>query len=266
MPRAAGSRVNNAIDWIVNSAGVLTGYRVAGSTDDVTLAGFNAAGTALVDPTGTNIYGYATLPRDISGNAVANIIPRTGELASLLGIAGGAGEVSVATDKRSLVLHNGVVGGAKAFHRGAYATAIVVPGAAAIPSGATGSVMDLGLVTDSAEILGNDGIIIANEIVIPLNGASGLLSGVINMEFLFGASALGTFRRVELQAKTGPGVWLSVIVKSIPAAASARFTWFTTFILALPGDSDKYRFLVQQDSGAAMDLGDGSMSVELFGM
>lgn len=57
MPRVPGSRVNNAIDWIVNAAGVLTGYRVAGSTDDVDLAIYSKDAsnnvTGLTVPGGT---------------------------------------------------------------------------------------------------------------------------------------------------------------------------------------------------------------------
>jgi hypothetical protein len=56
---------------------------------------------------------YAALPIDAQGNAVANIVPRTGTLASLLALSGGVGEISSATDVHSLVKHNGVAGGAQ---------------------------------------------------------------------------------------------------------------------------------------------------------
>lgn len=66
--------------------------------------------TGLVDPTGGNPYGFAVLPKDANGNAIANIVPRTGLLADLLALDGGVGEVSSATDTRSIVRHTGVAG------------------------------------------------------------------------------------------------------------------------------------------------------------
>lgn len=65
---------------------------------------------------GAAYVGLGGLTFDTSGNIVANIVPRTGELATLLTISGGAGEVSTATNVRALVLHNGVANGAVAFY------------------------------------------------------------------------------------------------------------------------------------------------------
>lgn len=68
----------------------------------------------IIDPlTGTK---YAALPLDINGYPIVNLIPRRNTLANLLATAGGVGEISEATDWSALVLHNGVVGGAKVLY------------------------------------------------------------------------------------------------------------------------------------------------------
>lgn len=60
---------------------------------------------------------YAALPLDESGYPIANLIPRRNTLTELLtNTAGGVGEISEATDWDALVLHNGVVGGAKVLY------------------------------------------------------------------------------------------------------------------------------------------------------
>lgn len=70
--------------------------------------------TVLVGGYGNN---YAALPLDPSGYPIANLIPRRNTLTELLtNTAGGVGEISEATDWDALVLHNGVVGGAKVLY------------------------------------------------------------------------------------------------------------------------------------------------------
>lgn len=49
---------------------------------------------------------------DINGNIVANVNPRTGVLATLLGYAGGLGELASSTDIPAIVKYNNVIGGA----------------------------------------------------------------------------------------------------------------------------------------------------------
>ena len=64
--------------------------------------------------------GFSTIPVDASGNILANVLHRTGTLASLLTLAGGNGEIGVATDVNALVKYNGVAGQAVAFYRNRY--------------------------------------------------------------------------------------------------------------------------------------------------
>lgn len=53
---------------------------------------------------------------DDAGNLIANVNHRTGNLASLLQLDGGDGEISVATDVEAFVKHTGVAGGARAHY------------------------------------------------------------------------------------------------------------------------------------------------------
>ena len=70
-------------------------------------------GVSLIDVNGVH---YALIPVDVNGNAVANVIPRTGFLENLLSLGGNAGELASATDDAAIVQFNGTPGGAKAFY------------------------------------------------------------------------------------------------------------------------------------------------------
>jgi hypothetical protein len=72
-------------------------------------AKYDSSGNLIVEPNSG-----AVLPMSSNGDILANIIPRTGSMDALMTIGGGAGEVAASTDKNSLVLYNGVVGGAQA--------------------------------------------------------------------------------------------------------------------------------------------------------
>lgn len=65
-----------------------------------------------------------------SGEIKLNIIPRTGTLAALMTLSGGAGEVAAATDAPAIVKFTGSVGGAKAIT--AYDNTITVAGGGAL--------------------------------------------------------------------------------------------------------------------------------------
>jgi hypothetical protein len=80
----------------------------------------------------------AALTTDVSGNLVipANLVPRVGTLDDLQAVAGFSNEVALASDTKSLVLMNGIVGGARPIN---FATHIADP--ALIPSAAHNSVL-----------------------------------------------------------------------------------------------------------------------------
>lgn len=92
--------VSDGVVW----AGVLSASIDPGTLQDVLNVG------------GTN---YALFPLDGSGNAVANVVPRTGTLSNLLSLSGGAGELASATDEPAIVQFTGTPGGATAFYPGA---------------------------------------------------------------------------------------------------------------------------------------------------
>jgi hypothetical protein len=82
-----------------NSAGVVVGMTTPANSDaDAAVAVAAALGFSF----------------DAQGNIVANIVPRTGTLASLLALDGGIGELSSATDFPAIVKHDGVAGEAVA--------------------------------------------------------------------------------------------------------------------------------------------------------
>jgi hypothetical protein len=81
-------------------------------------AAARAAADALLIPLAQKGAANGVLMLDAYSNALANVSHRTGLLASLLTLAGGVGEVGVATDKQALVVYNGVPGGAIAHYRG----------------------------------------------------------------------------------------------------------------------------------------------------
>lgn len=87
----AGNRVSLGLNWVLDGANAVgfTGY--GGKT-------------------------YALLERNANGTVPVNVIPRTNTLANLLTLAGGAGELSVASDAPALVKHSGVAGGAVGFY------------------------------------------------------------------------------------------------------------------------------------------------------
>lgn len=95
----------------------------------------NVAGPALDSAAVAASLGLAF---DAQGNIIANVVPRTGALSTLLGYAGGAGELASATDVPAIVQYSGTVGGAKAFFpQGTVNTSATVTaaGTVAVPYG-----------------------------------------------------------------------------------------------------------------------------------
>jgi hypothetical protein len=91
--------INDALLFKRNSAGVVVGMTTPANSDaDAAVAVAAALGFSF----------------DAQGNIVANIVPRTGTLASLLALDGGIGELSSATDFPAIVKHDGVAGEAVA--------------------------------------------------------------------------------------------------------------------------------------------------------
>lgn len=78
------------------------------------LPAVNLNGLAVVTVGGQ---AYAMLPVDESGDIQANVAHRKGNLADLLLIDGGDGEIGVAADAHALVLYNGVPGEARVIKR-----------------------------------------------------------------------------------------------------------------------------------------------------
>lgn len=213
--------------------------------------------TGLVDPTGGNPYGFAVLPKDVNGNAIANVNHRTGTLASLLALNGGNGEISVATDAKALVRHNGVVGGAVPFYlSGVYAAVVIDTAAAGLtPTGAAGAPLGLlNPVMDEAGLFSPTAINIPDE----LKGTDPNFGPAIavNAHFVFGASAVGTVRRIALEYMDSATPWTEVVTKSTPVVANAELQWqFSGFGGVLGSTGRKFRFVAYQDSGADMSVG-----------
>lgn len=149
----------------------------------------------------------AALPQDANGNIIANVNHRTGLLASLLGLGGGAGEIAVATDFDALVRYTGVVGEAKAFYRQTLLSDAGNPAVsgATTPGGNLNAVViypvfDVDAYDDPYGVFTSTG-----QILIP----AGVTRYEIQGTFVFAASTSGVSRRVTLQVETsvGSGSW-----------------------------------------------------------
>jgi hypothetical protein len=209
----------------------------------------------VVSFSASGITKYAALPLDPQGNAIANIIPRTGTLASLLALDGGNGEISVATDVQALVRHNGTPGGAVAHYRAGVTDAVYFDSFSylGVPSGATGAVPATAPIKDTSGLA--DGA---------QGGSFSLPDGAVGSLFIeaqWGPSAAGTYRKIAVEVWAG-GAWVEYKVFSIPAAADANQ------VVVMPycpnngeGGVTPYRFKAYQDSGAALDLVSGTFSV-----
>lgn len=217
-----------------------TGYRAVG---------WNPALNALVDPTGNNPNGFAALPRDASGNAIANVTPRTGTLTNLLTtVAGGVGEISVATDKDVLVRHNGVAGGAKAYGRSRIIAELYHDWVEGGTTDASTTVYTPILIDQvSNAITGDASLIVSNEIVLPAGSAFLRVAGA----FTFGANATGTNRRVRLEGWNG-SLWANLqTANGLNPNTAQSVPVFFDFLQAV-GSYTKFRLLINSDATVAL--------------
>ena len=136
---------------------------------------------------------------DSAGNVTAQVNHRTGVLETLKTLAGGNGEISVATDKEAILIHNGVANGAKVFYRQgaeAYKVQYTVPTATTLS--ATSTIFTPLAIDGSYDpyplwVAGSP-----TEIANPLYGIADCeisLAGI----FVFGASATGVSRKIRIE-------------------------------------------------------------------
>ena len=92
------------------------------------------SGETVVGFEGPNDEEFAVFRREPDGSVQAEITPRTGFLETLLGLAGGAGEIASATDQNASVVFNGVAGQAVS-RDGVRTHAVVGTGEATLPAG-----------------------------------------------------------------------------------------------------------------------------------
>lgn len=103
------SALNDLIDALVEAGFSSTNARELAEL----LGGGGIGGATLVNGVAVvTIEGqqFGLLPVNAQGDVQANIVHRTGVLATLMALAGSAGEVGVATDTKSLVIFDGVPG------------------------------------------------------------------------------------------------------------------------------------------------------------
>jgi len=103
----------------------------SGGGDGVT---WITSGESVVGLEGPNGEEFAVFRREPDGSVQAEITPRTGTLETLLGLAGGAGEIASATDQNASVVFNGVAGQAVS-RDGVRTHAVVGTGEATLPAG-----------------------------------------------------------------------------------------------------------------------------------
>lgn len=114
-----------------NPTQMKAGAVASASGDGVT---WIVSGETVVGFEGPNDEEFAVFRREPDGSVQAEITPRTGFLETLLGLAGGAGEIASATDQNASVVFNGVAGQAVS-RDGVRTHAVVGTGEATLPAG-----------------------------------------------------------------------------------------------------------------------------------
>lgn len=104
------------------------------STGDGGGVAWITSGESVVGLEGPNGEEFAVFRREPDGSVQAEITPRTGFLETLLGLAGGAGEIASATDQNASVVFNGVAGEAVS-RDGVRTHAVVGTGEVTLPAG-----------------------------------------------------------------------------------------------------------------------------------
>ena len=216
--------------------------------------GDDANGPFLVDLSGANAYGYAALPRDSGGYAIGNLIPRQNTLANLLGIAGGNGEISKATDWHALVRHTGVVNGAKVLYserKRAGAQAFV---AQSIPNAAVTALSFGGALATADSTLWNS----ANptRFLIPVGANRCRCTSRVR----FAANATGT-RKLSVMDSTGNTL---IDLNQAPAHGTLPTEILVSSQVFNPGTGAYMEIKALQDSGAALNTDSTPFAIAEF--
>lgn len=219
--------------------------------------GFNAAGTAMVDPTGVNPYGFALMPLDANGNAIANVALRKDTLANLLLVAdAGDGEIAIASDADVMVRYLGSPSVATIFGRSTQTGFLYANGAVTLA--ASGSDVKLALSGTSGGSAGSNAAVIAlldatnSWVTCPAASICSHLELSVDVPI---PQAGGTVRSVALQNDTSAGgdgsTWGDIYRETIPASATLQLpVSFTKNIEASGLNGKKLRLVVNQDSGS----------------
>ena len=216
----------------------------------------------------------AGLILDSNGNLIAHVNHRTGTLAALLQLAGGDGEIGVATDVDAFVRFNGVVGQAKAFFANEIESYEYVDSqTAGATTLSTSSTTWTGLLLDNVVSgrLSNPGIYSGTPGIFTLPPQLPITGGVIyrievSGRFQFSANATGTTRKLRIETLQGAGAWgiASVFQSANSFVNLANGEVITTGVVeghcTLDGIFDpsiyptslQFRIAAAQDSGAAI--------------
>jgi len=221
--------------------------------------------TAIADPTGVNPYGFAALPLDANGNAIANVNHRTGTLTSLLTLSGGGGEISVATDYDAIVRHNGTAGQAKAFYANPEFLALVAERTSALSVGNAADTVVPSFTTEYVDPLGMMNLT-TGEITIP-SGYSGM-SLIASLGWGDAAVASSNLRKVWMQAEAAPTFWFDFGIALIMNSVANNSTYMGYFVADFGNNvasnaGKKLRLVARQESGGAINLNSISLAIRL---
>ena len=211
---------------------------------------------------------------DGSGNIVANVIPRTGTLASLLALAGGNGEISSATDSAAIVKHNGQAGQAVAFYSGGGVNGIIAASAGntTLTSGADTVVQFVyagpygGSTSDFSFNSTNNSVQNAN-----VNGISIGVEARVRLAPI--ATLGGTYREIAIQQRaigsTNEADWAEseLLRNRVPAqigsAESQDLYIWLTISSALCYSGMEYRVVVKHDATGALATDGNGLGISL---
>lgn len=181
---------------------------------------------------------------------IANVTPRTGTLTNLLtAVAGGVGEISVATDRDVLVRHNGVAGGAKVYGRYGVISELYHDWEGVTTDASAAVYVPIPIDTVNNSIFGDTTLVVANEIVPP----TGTTFIRVRGSFTFAANATGTNRRVRLEGWTGAAWGNLQTANGLNPNTAQGVQVFFDFVQAI-GTYTKFRVLVNSDATVALGV------------
>lgn len=208
---------------------------------------------------------------DANGNITAQVNHRTGLLASLLGLPGGDGEISVATDTRALVRHNGVINGAVAFYPSPYKAIATFKHEA---QNFTGTAADVVLTIDprgSSQYPADFGGIILDDVSNDFTGVAS--NSGIEVQIAFTANLPTTARwKFTLQQETAPnsGFWVPIGTMPVTYLAGQGVSGGNTIVLrretpVSQADTKAMRIVVSHNDGTnVVSLGAGVVQVRML--